>query len=293
MHVASGNGQFSLGFRKQGLITFRFEPGLYRIIRSGDDNVIVPRSLYLNPPNKAVIRLLPNTELELDIKRLATFGPHVHHILLQSRSSKEIRQVLDYCPNVQSLSLWWTHGNGLDTILPALEVLSNRRTLKLLSFDPCSFFEMPFTSDVPIPFAQPAFSSLTHLDIINSTSSWKKWAQIADMPHLTHLSVDPVGGTCEPKFILKVLKKCKLLKLLVVIKPGSPNDNDDSAILDDDSETPTVGELESWTGDYRAVVLNSVVNNLACWEYGARGGQDCWVTAEMVKDVRMKYKGIK
>jgi hypothetical protein len=63
---------------------------LYRIIRSGEDNVIVPRSLYLNPPKKAVFRLSPNTEMELNIKRLATFGPHVRHILLQRRSSKEI-----------------------------------------------------------------------------------------------------------------------------------------------------------------------------------------------------------
>jgi hypothetical protein len=274
-------------------LTFRFEPELYRIIRSGEDSVIVPRSLYLNPPKKDVyFRLSPNTELELNIKRLATFGPHVRHILLQVRSSKEVRQVLDHCPNVQSLSLWRVQGNRRDTLLPALEDLSNRRTLKLLSFDPSEFFEMPGTSDLPIPFAQPAFSSLTHLDIINMTPNWKKWAQIADMPCLTHLLMDAVG-TSEPRFILQVLKECKLLELLIVFKTEDRDDDDDSAILDDDSKIPTSGELESWTGDYRVVVLNPVEDSLGIWEIGAGGGQDHWVIAEMVKDARMKYKGIK
>jgi hypothetical protein len=266
-------------------LTFRFEPELYRIIRSGEDNVIVPRSLYLK---KAVFRLSPNTEMELNIKRLATFGPHVRHILLQCRSSKEIRQVLDHCPNVQSLSLWGDHGNCRDTLLPALEDLSNRRTLKLLSFDPSEFFEMPRNSDLPIPFAQPAFSSLTHLYIINSTPNWKKWAQIADMPRLTHLLMDGVG-TFEPGFILQVLKECKLLELLILFKNQDQDDDDDSAILDDDSKIPTSGELESWKGDHRVVVLNRVEDNLRIWEIGARGGQDHWVIAEMVKDVKVKY----
>ena len=285
----------SLDFRKQEmkkLFDFRFEPELYRIIRSGEDNVILPRSLYLNCPNKAVICSAPNTELELNIKRLATFGPHVRHILLQNRSSKEIRQVLDHCPNAQSLSLWLVHGNCRETLLPALEDLSNRRTLKLLSFDPSSFFEMPRTSDLPIPFAQPAFSSLTHLDIINSTPNWKKWAQIADLPRLTHLSMEG-EGTSEPRFIRQVLKECKLLELLIVLKTEDRDDDDDSAILDDDTNIPTPGELESWTGDYRVVVLYPAADDFGFWEIGARGGQDHWVIAEMVKDVRVKYKGIR
>ena len=151
---------------------------------------------------------------------------------------------------------------------------------------------MPRTSDLPIPFAQPAFSSITHLDIINSTPNWTKWAQIADMPRLTHLLMDGVG-TSEPRFILQVLKECKLLELLIVFKTEDGGDDDSAILDDDDSKIPTSGELESWTGDYRVVVLHPVVDHLGFWEVGARGGQDHWVIAEMVKDVRVKYKGIR
>jgi hypothetical protein len=100
-------------------------------------------------------------------------------------------------------------------------------------------------------------------------------------------------GTSEPRFIRQVLKECKLLELLIVLKTEDRDEDDDSAILDDDSKTPTVGELESWTGDYRVVALNPVVDSLGVWEFGARGGQDHWVIAEMVKNLRVKYKGIK
>ncbi len=266
----------------------RFEPELYRIIRAGEDNVIVPPSLYLNPPSKALKRLSLFTELEIHTNRLAAFGPHVRHILLQNRSSKEIRQVLDHCPNVQSLSLWIIHGRCQETLLPALEDFARRRVLKLLSFDPSHFFQM--FDDIPIPFAQLAFSSLTHLEIINATSSWKKWSQIADMPHLTHLAVSAWRN--RTRFILMVLKECKFLQVFILFEDAVFVD--DSAILDNDNPTHDVAavRLESWQWkeDYRVVVLRSVMSHLDDWEIGIRGGRDFWVTAERVKNVRLRYR---
>jgi hypothetical protein len=108
--------------------------------------------------------------MEINTNRLAAFGPHVCYILLQNHTSEEIWRVLDYCPNVQSLSLWIIHRQCQETLLPALEDFAWRRMLKLLSFDPSQFFQM-FDDVVPIPFSQLAFSSLTHLKIINTTSS--------------------------------------------------------------------------------------------------------------------------
>ena len=101
----------------------------------------------------------------------------------------------------------------------------------------------------------------------------------------------PGVGTSSLGFILQVLKECKLLELLILEEDR--DDDDDRAILDDDSKIPISGKLESWTGDYRVVSLHPVADDLGFWEIGARGGQDHWVIAEMVKDVRMKYKGIR
>jgi hypothetical protein len=90
----------------------------------------------------------------------------------------------------------------------------------------------------------------------------------------------------KPRFILQVLKKCKLLELFIVLNTeDSRDDDDDSEILDDDSKIPASGELESWTGDYRVVVLNPVADEQAdVWEIGAGGGQ---ITGLMQKWIRM------
>lgn len=215
--------------------------------------------------------------MEINTNRLAAFGPHVHHILLQNRTSEEIRRVLDYCPNVQSLSLWIIHGQCQETLLPALEDFARRRVLKLLSFDPSQFFQM-FDDVVPIPFAQLAFSGLTHLEIINATSSWVKWAQIADMPHLTHLAMSAWRNRTE--FILMVLKECKFLQLIILFETdGFGNDTTTHDVA--------AAGLESWREDQRVVVLPPVMDHLDDWEIGARGGWDFWAAAERAKKDRL------
>ena len=216
--------------------------------------------------------------MEINTNRLAAFGPHVRHILLQNRTSGEIRSVLDYCPNVQSLSLWIIqHGQCQETLLPALEDFARRRVLKSLSFDPSQFFQM-FDDVVPIPFAQLAFSSLTHLEIINATSSWEKWAQIADLPHLTHLAMSAWRNWTG--FILMVLKECKFLQLFILFETDGFYNNDTMT-------HDVAAGLESWREDQRVVILPPVMDHFNDWEIGARGGRDFWDTAELAKTVRL------
>ncbi|KAF9526879.1 hypothetical protein CPB83DRAFT_837032 [Crepidotus variabilis] len=200
-----------------------FEPELYRILRTGEDNVIRPPFLYHNRDPKGVslqrplqppVHTLMNTHnLGLNTDRLTTYGPWVRNILIQNRPSLEIKSILEHCPNVTNLAIWIIHGN-CDILLPILTKLADGGNGKLrkLSFDPSYFFH-DYRSEMPIPFSLPSFASLTHLEIINATPSWMKWSELAKMPKLTHLGLT---GVVHAPLIKGVLKECLKLEVFVI-----------------------------------------------------------------------------
>ncbi|KAF8907949.1 hypothetical protein CPB84DRAFT_1768239, partial [Gymnopilus junonius] len=212
------------------------EPELYRVIRSGEGRVIPP--LYTSESPTA----------SLDIPRLKRFGPHVRNILLQKRTSQEIESVLLHTPNVSNLAMWIISGTCAG-LVPILESLPLRK----LSFDPSYFFEN-YASDMSIPFDQPLFRNLTHLEIINASSSWSKWKQLATLPRLTHLAL---AGMVNQQLIDQILKSCLSLELVIMFYMN--------------------------IGDVRVVLLKSVSDHLDHWEKGARGDEDFWVTAQKRK----------
>ncbi|KAF8965568.1 hypothetical protein BDZ97DRAFT_1918129 [Flammula alnicola] len=230
-----------------------FEPELYRIVRSGEGRVIPP--LYAGTGE----RHTRNTERDIDIDRLRQFGPWVKHILLQNRTSGEIKQVLEFCPNVHNLALWIIHGSCTH-LVPILEKLPLRR----FSFDPTYFFEN-YAPDLSIPFDQPLFHNLTHLEIINATSSWSKWRQLALLPKLTHLAL---AGIVNQHLIDRVIVECASLEVFVMFYA-------DVHFI--------AGELSLSQKDPRVVLLQSVLDHLDHWETGARGEEDFWITAEKRK----------
>ncbi|KAF8196574.1 hypothetical protein BJ912DRAFT_923403 [Pholiota molesta] len=250
-----------------------YEPELYRIIRSGEGKVIPP--LYHDHRRRTpVLQLLklkvpPKEESALRLDRLQHFGPWVRHILLQNRPAHEIQQVLDACPHVADLALWIVHG----ACTPLIGTLERLPALRRLSFDPTAFFVSVPTSggggggggaadDFSIAFAQPMFRNLTHLEIINVSSSWAKWRQLALLPRLTHLAL---ANVADQHFIDRILQECALLEVVVMF------------YLD----LYSLGENVSFVQkDRRVVLLRSVVDHLEHWEVGARGGVDFWVTAE-------------
>ncbi|KAJ3508435.1 hypothetical protein NLJ89_g5756 [Agrocybe chaxingu] len=236
------------------------EPELYRIIRSGDDGKVIP-PLYKSNYRHTVAGCTP------DLERIAKFGPHVRHTLLQNRPSEEIGKILQLCPNVQNLAIWIIHGS-CSHLVPILEGL---RSLRRLSFDPSYFFQ-DYCDDWKVPLDLPAFSRLTHLEIINASQHWGKWKKLASMPALTHLAL---AGLVDGALVDHILKECQRLELLITF------------YLD----IPFTGLQDASNKDPRAVQLLSVTNHLEHWEHGARGGEDFWITAEKVKRKRIEEQG--
>ncbi|CAA7270697.1 unnamed protein product [Cyclocybe aegerita] len=235
------------------------EPELYRIIRSGDDGKVIPPLYKSNYPHTVAGRTP-------DLERIARFGPHVRHILLQNRPSEEIGKILQLCPNVRNLAIWIIHGSCRH-LVPILEVL---KSLRRLSFDPSYFFQ-DYYDDWKVPLDLPAFSRLTHLEIINASPHWKKWKKLASMHALTHLAL---AGIVDGALVERILKECQHLELLVTF------------YLDKPSMDLQIASKR----DLRAVQLRSVTNHLEHWECGARGGEDFWVTAEKVKRQRIEER---
>ncbi|PPR04410.1 hypothetical protein CVT26_004235 [Gymnopilus dilepis] len=229
-----------------------FEPELYRVIRSGEGRVVPP--LYTSDSPTAT----------LDFLSLGRFGTHVRHVLLQKRSSEEIKNVLLHTPNVTNLALWIIKGSCAN-LIPILESLPIRK----LSFDPSYFFDN-FAPDMSIPFDQPLFQNITHLEIINATSSWSKWKQLARLPQLTHLAL---AGMVNQPLIDQVLKECRKLQLFIMFYMNI-------GLLG--------GEVRLPQADLRVVLLKSVSDHLDHWEKGARGEEDFWITAEKRKQEAME-----
>lgn len=196
----------------------------------------------------------------LDIPRIQKFGPNVHHIILQRRRAEEIEKILECCPNVRNLALWIIGGSckQLITILN-----KNMVYLKRLSIDPSYFFEN-YALDFSIPFDQPMFHRLSHLEIINATSSWSKWRQLALLPCLTHLAL---AGVVNQQFINHVLAESEELQIFVVFY----------------THLGFLGEVMNPQKDVRVVLLQSVADHLDHWERGARGKEDFWIVAEKRK----------
>lgn len=236
----------------------RFEPDLYRTIRSGEGRVIPP--LYIPQTSDSVIGPILNKP------RIQVFGHLVQNVLLQKRTSTEIASVLECCPNVSNLALWIIQGTCTH-LIPIIE----KMPLRKFSFDPSYFFEN-YASDLSIPFNQPIFLRLTHLEIINATSSWSKWRQLALLPNLTHLAV---AGMVNQQLINHVLEECKALELFIMfyLTMGF-----------------LVGELTFPQQDDRVVLLKSVEDHLDHWEKGARGEEDFWMTAQLQKEEAIRAK---
>jgi len=196
----------------------------------------------------------------LDFGTLRQYGRHVRHILLQNRSSQEIGDILKCCPNAHNLALWIIHGPCAH-LIPILEGLPLRR----FSFDPSYFFEN-YAHDFSVPFDKPLFHNLTHLEIINATSAWSKWKQLARLPRLTHLAL---AGVVNQELINHVLAECRTLELIIVFYLST-------FCLD--------GEIVFPQKDPRIVFLKSVTDHLNHWEAGARGEEDFWITGEKYKE---------
>ncbi|KIM45598.1 hypothetical protein M413DRAFT_24770 [Hebeloma cylindrosporum] len=145
--------------------------------------------------------------LSLNFHCLKQSAPHIRHLLVQNLPVEEIAEILKYCARIENLALWILRG----VFTPLIPTIANLR-LRQLSFDPSCFF-ISYDEDIPIPFNQPMFHYITHLEIINVTQSWTKWKELSTIPYLSHLTL---AGVVGKELIDNVLEECKWLKRLVI-----------------------------------------------------------------------------
>ncbi|KAJ6463615.1 hypothetical protein C8R47DRAFT_1157376 [Mycena vitilis] len=112
------------------------------------------------------------------------------------------RMILDACPNVIDLTLTYAQ----PAFFPFLEVLVLQR-LATNAHDLLDEFRDE-------QLTHPAFAKITHLVLFDrvSKSSWAEWADLAQLPALTHLCL---GGEISQSLLDGVLEHCPRLLLFL------------------------------------------------------------------------------
>ncbi|KAF9553892.1 hypothetical protein CPC08DRAFT_713353 [Agrocybe pediades] len=201
-----------------------FEPELYRIVKRTEPHQSPPdldKEVYRRPaPGRW------NVKKALDASRIRRFGPWVHYLFLTPRR-KELEVLLQHCPNVYDLELEEATDRSCVKLIPLLEKLPLRR----LGFEPCSFFEgrfpyekaRPYSGPLMIPFDQPMFYGLTHLEIRlhEVDKDEANYEQLALLPRLTHLAFTGFWWEFHlDKLIDSIVPQSQQIQLLVVIFEG-------------------------------------------------------------------------
>ena len=197
----------------------------------------------------------------LNVSFLRRIGRHVRIALFQDHPAQECASVLNFTPNVEDLSLWLIKGK-LKRLYPILKALPLRR----LSCDLQAVFGRSANRTHNLPFDQPPFRNLTHLESINSVEVTSALLNLPLIANLTHLSVNgPLGvGT-----MTTLLKSCPKLQVLVWLFHD-------------------IGAGPETIRDIRLVLVNLHRDLLDGWEIAARGGVSLWRIAEMVIAARQR-----
>ncbi|KAF9553891.1 hypothetical protein CPC08DRAFT_210170 [Agrocybe pediades] len=198
-----------------------FEPELYRIVkRTGLHQCPTDLDKTVHKPMRGGMSVIT---WELDASSIRRFGPWVHHLFLQHRY--ELAIFLQHCPNIFHLEFGSYTDSNCVRMIPLLEKLPLRR----LCFEPCSFFKgrppykkKPYSGPLKIPFDQPMFHGLTHLEITTYRREFSDsdYGELALLPRLTHLAFD---GCCwDPDMkvdsvISSLVRRNQRIKLLVII----------------------------------------------------------------------------
>ena len=186
-------------------------------------------------------------------------GPSVQHLMIDKVSSDDsLITILSSCPNVRNLAIYlptsWEE-DELNPLLPTLKKMT--RLTRLRAGLSCVCY-----AELLIP----PFLNLTHLEILLSSGrSWGEWEALTHLPKLTHISV---GCSIQVNDVLRLLKDCRRLKVLILVPYHSTQDLDTLYGVDDN----------------RLILLGRLnyVDSIIDWEKGANGGVDTWVFAELV-----------
>ncbi|KAJ7471603.1 hypothetical protein B0H11DRAFT_2039198 [Mycena galericulata] len=190
---------------------------------------------------------------------------HVRHIhFVGYRNREAVQDILSVCNNTVNLAF----GGSYSSLLPFLEKLPLQRLSGSFSVDKTDF-------------SGPLFAQITHLDINihevwdddDLPIGWDTCSGFALLPRLTHLSF---SQEAIPSSVFEgALEHCKSLTVLVFVWPSR------TARLSGDA-----AYLKLQRDDPRFVML-VVADRLDDWEFGARGGEDYWDTADKMVKARL------
>ena len=112
-----------------------------------------------------------------------------------------LESLLSFCPNLVDLAIWMFLTKSL---FPILDKLPLRRLST--HFDDFTYEDF---------LTRPFFGNLTHLDIlVFMGETWdENYETLVHLPNLTHLSI---GCWAEVDMIPKLLRHCRLLRLLII-----------------------------------------------------------------------------
>jgi len=186
-----------------------------------------------------------------------SFFRHVPlNLFLPIRELDDATLILSHCLGIENLWL-----NAPFKVLPHLFPLVADLPLKRFH----SHLGPLFGSAAQIDFSHQFFAQITHLGLydyaVGGRVDHEVWSKLSLIPHLTHLSFDPIFvGVC-----LTLLRTCPSLRVLVAIGLGSDIDHHP--------------DRDALANDPRFVVMNSkwVARD---WQIGTRTGGDHWSRAE-------------
>ncbi|KAJ7203605.1 hypothetical protein GGX14DRAFT_651779 [Mycena pura] len=193
-----------------------------------------------------------------DIQSLPTsvLRDSVRHLLLHMTPEKVLQFILSASSAVENL--WIGTSEATSFLLPFIGVLP----LKRLYCD----LENLFADKAQIDFGHPLFSRLTHLELLNHTTT-DHYFDLALIPHLTHLAFNTAEFLGMSPTLLKT---CKSLRVLVLVMLGRGYDSEVAA------KHEALGQLSE---DPRFVQMfcSQFVDD---WKSGALTGSDYWSRAE-------------
>ena len=117
----------------------------------------------------------------------------------RERSTQDyLETLLSFCPNIVDLAIWMFLTKSLFPILDKLPLSTH--------FDDFTYEDI---------LTRPFFGNLTHLDIlVFMGDTWdENYEALVHLPNLTHLSI---GCWVEVDMIPKLLRHCRLLRLLII-----------------------------------------------------------------------------
>ncbi|KAJ7435811.1 hypothetical protein B0H11DRAFT_2215731 [Mycena galericulata] len=209
-------------------------------------------------------------------KSTAFFSTHVKSLcILFDMPMDQVVRITSICRGIQNLTTWFLSTPRTSSpALPLAHCMFSLRPRKLSAWhgvlsspDPC--------------FALPFFSRITHLTVVNIWEEWTTWPRFADLPALTHLSLDFTFGS-------RTLTNDEILRIseaITGILAACVNVRACGLRVDQPAESPTISAMLGTLLDSR-VVLFTHQEPFQVREAHSEMEQRIWAALDAIVDQR-------